>query len=69
MGYTAEGGNFEGRSRAHGGFGNETGQTERRGRSGAAEKANRDAINRRRLCRVHAGRSRVRSMTSRLGTR
>jgi hypothetical protein len=45
MGYTAEGGNFEGRSRARGGFGNETGQTERRGRSGAAEKANRDAIN------------------------
>ena len=46
MAYTAETGNFEGRSRARGGFGNETGQTERRGRSGEAQAANRNAINR-----------------------
>lgn len=44
MSYSAEQGNFEGRSRARGGFGNETGQTDRRGRNGEAEKANRDAI-------------------------
>ena len=46
MSYSAEHGNFEGRSRARGGFGNETGQTERRGRSGEAAAANRNAINR-----------------------
>jgi hypothetical protein len=46
MSYTAERGNFEGRSRASGGFGNESGQTERRGRSGEASTANRRAINR-----------------------
>lgn len=46
MAYTAENGNFEGRSRARGGFGNETGQTERRGRNGEAQAANRNAINR-----------------------
>lgn len=46
MSNTAESGNFEGRSRARGGFGNETGQTERRGRNGEAERANRNAINR-----------------------
>ena len=44
MSHSAEQGNFEGRARAHGGFGNETGQTDRRGRSGEAEKANRDAM-------------------------
>ena len=46
MAHTAEQGNFEGRSRASGGFGNESGQTDRRGRSGEAERANRDAPNR-----------------------
>src|SRR5690349_11267064 len=46
MSYTTERGNFEGRSRAQGGFGNETGQTGRRGNGGEAEKANRDAMNR-----------------------
>ena len=46
MSYTAERGNFEGRSRARGGFGNETGQTERRGDSGEAERANRNAMSR-----------------------
>lgn len=46
MAYTAENGNFEGRARAHGGFGNETGQSGRRGRSGEAQAANRNAINR-----------------------
>lgn len=46
MSTSAERGNFEGRSRAHGGFGNESGQTDRRGRSGEAERANRDAMNR-----------------------
>jgi len=46
MSYTAEKGNFEGRARAAGGFGNETGQTDRRGRSGEAQAANRNAINR-----------------------
>jgi hypothetical protein len=46
MAYTAEHGNFEGRARANGGFGNETGQTDRRGRSGEAQAANRNAINR-----------------------
>jgi hypothetical protein len=46
MAYTTEHGNFEGRSRARGGFGNETGQTDRRGRSGEAAAANRNAINR-----------------------
>ncbi len=40
MSYTAENGNFEGRSRAHGGFGNESGQTDRRGRSGEAAREN-----------------------------
>jgi len=44
MSYSAERGNFEGRSRARGGFGNETGQTDRRGRNGEAERANRDAM-------------------------
>jgi hypothetical protein len=44
MSYSAEKGNFEGRSRAPGGFGNETGQTDRRSRNGEAEKANRAAI-------------------------
>lgn len=44
MSYSAEHGNFEGRSRARGGFGNETGQTDRRGRNGEAEKANRKAM-------------------------
>jgi hypothetical protein len=44
MSYSAEHGNFEGRSRARGGFGNETGQTDRRGRNGEAEKANREAM-------------------------
>jgi hypothetical protein len=46
MSYSAERGNFEGRSRARGGFGNETGQTDRRGRNGEAEKANNKAMNR-----------------------
>lgn len=46
MPYSAERGNFEGRSRARGGFGNETEQTDRRGRGGEAEHANRDAMNR-----------------------
>ena len=44
MSYSAENGNFEGRSRARGGFGNETGQTDRRSRNGEAEKANRKAM-------------------------
>lgn len=46
MPYSAEQGNFEGRSRARGGFGNETGQSERRGRNSEAERANRSAMNR-----------------------
>ena len=46
MSYTAERGNFEGRSRANGGFGNETGQTDRRGRSGEAHAENVKAMNR-----------------------
>lgn len=44
MSYSSEQGNFEGRSRARGGFGNETGQTDLRGRNGEAEKANREAM-------------------------
>jgi len=47
MSYTAENGNFEGRSRPTGGFGNETGQTERRGRSGEAAEDNQRAMGRR----------------------
>ena len=44
MSFSAEQGNFEGRSRARGGYGNETGQTDRRGRNGEAERANRQAM-------------------------
>lgn len=41
MSYSVENGNFEGRSRATGAFGNETGQSGRRRDNGAAEAANR----------------------------
>lgn len=44
MSYTVENGNFEGRSRATGAYGNESGQAGRRGASGEAEKANKRAM-------------------------